>query len=133
MTKEIKFYINANGYKNRFAIADENGNPVWFGRFFDSEEFCSWDRDQKFFHTHPTVYTFKKVLWLMKKYFENEDVSLTIYSGNVLGMEEVEMNDFFGSELKIKLDFCPESDDFAKKYVMGKGFQSHKDYDFKGI
>ena len=54
----ITLYSDAKASKNRFAITDQNGNPVWFGIFFD-EDGTEQSRAE--------MLTAKKAVWLARK------------------------------------------------------------------
>jgi hypothetical protein len=73
-TRTLILYCDARASTERFAICDENGEPVWYGRFFDM------DRDFNGEQSSGELAAAKKAVWLAAQVAERtgESVALTL-------------------------------------------------------
>lgn len=63
-TASLTLYSDAKASHDRFAICDRDGDPVWFGRFFDS------DRDYDGEQSSGEMAAAKKAVWFASKVAE---------------------------------------------------------------
>ena len=73
--KKLILFSDAKASKERFAICDKNGNPIWHGRFFENE------RDFNGEQSSGELAAAKKAVWLASKVKEaigEEDLFLEL-------------------------------------------------------
>jgi hypothetical protein len=73
-TRRLTLYSDARASTARYAICDESGEPVWYGRFFDS------DRDYDGEQSSGELAAAKKAVWLAAQVAERtgEHIALTL-------------------------------------------------------
>ncbi len=139
-THEITLYSDANAKTRRFGICLKNGDPIWYGKFFDE------DSDFNGEQSSAEMSSAKKAVWLASKVAEKLGVKLKLnlyidaewltWANNLgkRGGKALQLR-----ELARKLNVCLEvthingAENPADQYTRCHGFKSYRENNFEEL
>ena len=146
MTKLV-LYSDAKAKNNRFGITDADGNPLWYGLFFDS------DRDYNGEQSTGEMAAAKKAVWLAGKIKEilnlkNIELELRVDAEWLTWANEANRSDHDGKTggkalklayaakkagIELTVEHVRGVDNPADKYTICYGHKSWRDNDFEKL
>ena len=137
VTHTVEFYSDAKASKDRFAITDERGTPLWYGRFFDG------DRDYNGEQSSGEMAAAKKAVWLASKVAAavggtveltlNVDAEWLVWANEVRGAGKrggkAKALGFAAQKLGVvlKVEHVRGVDNPADEYTVCSGFKNWRD------
>lgn len=131
----ITLYSDAKASRDRFAICDAGGRPLWYGKFFDS------DRDYNGEQSSGEMAAAKKAVWLASNipHGEGTEIHLTLkvdaewltWANNVAAGEKgggkARALGLYAQKLGVVLDVVhiPGATNPADKYTVCPGFKKY--------
>ncbi|MCC6721763.1 MAG: hypothetical protein IT243_06130 [Bacteroidia bacterium] len=135
---EVTLYSDAKASKDRFAITDEDGDVLWYGKFFDSDS--DYDGEQ----SSGELAAAKKAVWLASKIKEaiNEEVirlnlfvdaQWLLYQDHAgqKGYELTRLAKKYNIDLNI--EWVPGENNPADTYTTESGFKKWSDNDLTSL
>lgn len=136
ITHALTLYTDAKASANRFGVCDVDGEPLWHGRFFDTEDAGEQSRAE--------LCAAKKAVWLANKIKEAnhlEALELNLFvdaewltyqdhagqKGYVLTMEARKNN------IRLNVIWIPGNENPADKWTVANGYKKWVDNDFTNI
>jgi len=135
---ETTLYVDAKASADRFAITDEDGNVLWYGRFFDN------DRDYDGEQSSAELAAAKKAVWFAGKIKEtlNEDaIRLNLYVDAqwLLYQDHPGQKGFVLTQLanrynvQLNLEWIPGKDNPADEWTTASGYQKWSENDLSAL
>lgn len=130
ITHEVTLFTDAKASAGRYGICDVNGDPLWYGRFFDNDDAGEQSRAE--------LCAAEKAVWLASKIAEaaglkaiklilKTDAQWLVYQdhskqkGYVLTQKSKKLN------IDLVVEWVPGVENPADKYTVCSGFQKWQD------
>lgn len=134
ITHEVTLFSDAKASRNRFAITDEDGNPLWYGQFFDND--AEYNGEQ----SSGELASAKKAVWLASKIKESIGAS-AIRLNLMIDAQWLCYQDHAGQKgfaltilakkynIQLNVQWISGKSNPADRYTVERGFQKWSDND----
>ena len=138
ITHEVTLYSDAKASHNRFGITDEDGNPLWYGKFFDN------DTDYNGEQSSGELAAAKKAVWLAGKIKESIGAK-AIRLNLMIDAQWLTYQEHSGQKgyalsllakkhnIELNVQWIPGKDNPADEYTVSSGFKKWSDNDLSAV
>ena len=135
---QVTLYVDAKASHNRFGITDEDGNVLWYGKFFDN------DQDYNGEQSSGELAAAKKAVWLASKIKEavgDDAIKLILF----VDAQWLTYQDHPGQkgyaltqiskkyDIDLNVEWIPGTDNPADKWTVSSGYKKWSDNDIASL
>lgn len=115
VTHEVTLIMDAKARCGKFAICDEDGDVIWYGRFFDDDRSFSYGDSTE--QSACECATARKAIWL----------------GTLAGKASILASDARRFNVEINMEWIPGATNPADRWTTESGFRKYSDTDLASL